>query len=278
MLKIGHQAVLFFKDKFYEASKQVLAIYNSEFDVHYKEDNSPLTQADLIANEILTKAILKVFPYDFIVSEEIKLKRNYQFPNAFWLIDPIDGTREFINKTGDFTLNIGYIEEGFPVWGMVYAPIYQELYYGGKDYGLYYEKNGIIQNVNDESWDGVIALVSRNHTHPKEQHILEFLGVTHKIPMGSSLKICKLAFNQADIYLRLGETSEWDTAAADALLTASGGMILTQHNQKLLYGKPNLNNPSLVAFSRNYLNKNSTVFDNIKQVLLEMMNADGKRF
>lgn len=254
-MKISSEDIKFFKKKIFYAAEKVLEIYYQPFEVYYKEDKSPLTDADIIANQILLEAIRTRFPTDFILSEEIKLTKNQPLPDKFWIIDPIDGTKEFVNKTGDFTLNIGYIENGFPVWGMVYAPVYQELYYGGTNFGIFYEKKGISQTIKKMNYQEVIALISRNHFTGKEDKILKHLGTTQKIPLGSSLKICKLAINQADIYLRLGETSEWDIAPADAILTASGGTIITINNERLKYGKPTLNNPSFIALSYQYIKK-----------------------
>ncbi len=265
-MKITPNIIKFFKEKFYYATDIVLEIYQKPFEVNYKDDKSPLTEADIKANEILTRAIKNVFPNDFIVSEEVKISRNVKTPENFWLIDPIDGTKEFVNKTGDFTLNIGYVEKGFPVWGMVYSPIYKELYFGGKDYGITFEKNGIVQELNSKPHQEVIALISRNHFTGKEERILKQLGVTQKVQMGSSLKICKLATNQADIYLRFGETSEWDIAPADSILIASGGTIITQNLDRLFYGKPSLNNPSFVAISANYIKNNPDFMENLKSI------------
>lgn len=267
-MKIHSMVVEFFKEKFYYAAEKVLEIYHSPFQVNYKSDKSPLTQADILANQILTEAIQTLFPKDFIISEEVKLSPNIKIPENFWLIDPIDGTKEFVNKTGDFTLNIGYIEKGFPIWGMVYAPVYQELYYGGVEYGIHYEKNGKAQEIVQTPNQEVIALISRNHFTGKEDAILNQLGVTKKISLGSSLKICKIALNEADIYLRIGETSEWDIAPAHAILAASKGLIITQNAQQLIYGKPTLNNPSFVAFSSNYLNKFPNFMENLKQIFI----------
>lgn len=268
-MKFSQSKIDFLKKKFFEASDEVLKIYETSFEVHYKKDKSPLTIADITANEILTLALHDLFPEDFIVSEEIKISKNYKLPDSFWLIDPIDGTKEFVKKTGDFTLNIGYVEKGLPVWGMVYAPIYKELYFGGKDLGIFYEKNGILQEIKKNRNDNeIIALVSRNHISGKEEILLKQLNVTQKIPMGSSLKICKLAINEADIYLRFGETSEWDIAPADALLTVSNGCILTKSGNRLSYGKKNLNNPSFIAFSSHFLNKIQP-FDTFLETILE---------
>ncbi len=265
-MKITPKVIQFFKDKFSFAADKVLEIYQKPFEVNYKEDKSPLTEADIKANEILTQAIQTLFPKDFIVSEEVKLSRNIKLPDSFWLIDPIDGTKEFVDKTGDFTLNIGFVEKGFPIWGMVYSPVYDELYFGGRDYGITFEKNGIVQELNKKTHQEIIALISRNHFTGKEEKILNQLGVTQKNQMGSSLKICKLATNQADVYLRFGETSEWDIAPADSLLIASGGTIITQHLDRLFYGKPSLNNPSFVAFSSNYIKKNPDYMEKLKSI------------
>lgn len=253
-MKLTLNEINFLKSKFLEASEKVLDIYNSNFEVSYKMDKSPLTLADLTANEILISALRTLFPNDFIVSEEMKEKPQTKLPNQFWLIDPIDGTKEFVNKTGDFTLNIGWVQESLPMWGMIYAPVYQEMYYGGIEYGVTYEKNGMLQPIVVKPQKEIVALVSRNHTSGKEDIILQELQVTQKIKMGSSLKICKLATHQADIYLRLGETSEWDIAPAHALLLANHGDIFTSYG-KLRYGKPSLNNPPLLALSANFLQK-----------------------
>lgn len=267
-MKIHSKVVEFFKERLYYTAEKVLEIYHSPFQVNYKSDKSPLTQADILASQILTEAIQTLFPEDFIISEEVKLSPNIKIPENFWLIDPIDGTKEFVNKTGDFTLNIGYVENGFPVWGMVYAPVYQELYYGGIEYGIHYEKNGRVQSIRSTPHHEVIALISRSHFTGKEDSILNQLGVTKKVQLGSSLKICKLALNEADIYLRIGETSEWDIAPAHAILAASKGLIVTRNAQHLVYGKPTLINPSFIAFSANYLNQFPKVIENLTHIFI----------
>jgi len=172
-MKLTLNEINFLKSKFLEASEKVLDIYNSNFEVSYKMDKSPLTLADLTANEILISALRTLFPNDFIVSEEMKEKPQTKLPNQFWLIDPIDGTKEFINKTGDFTLNIGWVQDSLPMWGMIYAPVYQEMYYGGIEYGVTYEKNGMLQPIVVKPQKEIIALVSRNHTSGKEDIILQ---------------------------------------------------------------------------------------------------------
>lgn len=242
------------------AGDAIMQVYSTDFNVVKKEDNSPLTQADLAAHQLIVQALSKLTPNIAILSEEsesmgFETRRQWQ---QYWLIDPLDGTREFIKRNGEFTVNIAFIDQHQPVLGVVYAPVTGLLYYASRGRGAYKQlETNHTQSIHTKALNLKQPTVagSRSHSNEKMQQFMHNLenaaGVAPElISMGSSLKICLVAEGLADVYPRLGPTSEWDTAAAHCVLKEAGGDIVDMSNQSLLYNtKDSLLNPSFFAKS-----------------------------
>lgn len=252
LLKIAIQAAI-------EAGKVIISIYQSDsFDTEMKSDNSPLTKADKEANEVIKKHLQETkIP---ILSEEGKLVEYSERMNwvRFWMVDPLDGTKEFVKRNGEFTVNIALIENGVPVLGVVYCPVKKWLYYADKENGSYKEtiENGkvITEKLPKVFYkEKYVVVGSRSHSSPETEAFIEKLkNNTNKeiefVSMGSSLKICLVAEGSADIYPRLAPTMEWDTAAAHAIALYSGFQITDfQSKNPLKYNKENLLNPHFIV-------------------------------
>lgn len=245
-----------------EAGSEIMAIYNSEFNVVSKADESPLTKADLNANAIINKHLV---PLEIqIISEENK-QANFSERkkwNSCWIVDPLDGTKEFVNRNGEFTVNIALIEDSKPILGVVYVPVSKTLYYSNvlekKAYKAELKShNATIEQIkvasteispknNDSKTLEIVA--SRSHLNDQTKAFINALknkGKTIKIvSKGSSLKFCLIAEGNADIYPRFAPTMEWDTAAGQAICNAVGVEVTSQEtNKSLLYNKENLLNP-----------------------------------
>jgi len=234
-----------------EASERVLHIYQSDFKVHFKEDNSPITAADLAANDIIFQGLRRVARDIPIVSEESaeapwEERKHWR---RFWLVDPIDGTKDFTQRTGEFTINIAMIEDGEPVMGVVIAPALKEAYWGVKGEGAYKrDRTGKVRHIRvAEPRDSLRVVASKNHLNEDTRAFIAKLGPHETLQAGSSLKFCRIAEGHADIYPRLGPTSEWDTAAAHAVLLAAGGKVQTFEGGPLKYGKEDVLNPWFIA-------------------------------
>lgn len=234
-----------------EASERVLHIYESDFKVSYKEDESPLTAADVASHEVIVKGLRNISRDIPILSEEgadIPWDERRHW-SRFWLVDPVDGTKEFTQRTGEFTVNIALIEDGEPVLGVVTVPALKEAFWGVKGQGAHRrDRSGRLHELRvaeRRSTRRVVA--SKNHLNAETKAFIEKLGDHELIQAGSSLKFCRIAEGRADIYPRLGPTSEWDTAAAHAVLSAAGGKVHTLDGKPLRYGKENLLNPHFVA-------------------------------
>ena len=237
-----------------KAHESILNIYSlSKFEIDYKQNNTPVTQADLLAHQIITKGLNKLTPYIPIVSEE---DENSFYLNkgvkCYWIIDPLDGTKEFIKKTGEFTCNIGLIKNSQPLYGFVGIPTNGLIYHGGKDYGSYKRTDDLneTQIKCSERKDPLRIIMSKSHINKETKEYVEGLDIPYvTIQAGSSLKFIKVAEGDADIYPRLGLTSEWDTAAAHAVLEGAGGLVLQLNGNELIYGKDNILNPYFLAES-----------------------------
>lgn len=241
-----------------EAGAAIMKVYATNFDVERKSDDSPLTQADLAAHHVIVQALKQLTPDIPVLSEEsdqMPAEQRNSWP-MYWLIDPLDGTREFIKRNGEFTVNIALINNHVSVLGVVYAPVTELLYYAMAGQGAYKQsKNFAPQRIQTASLniENVIVAGSRSHSDHKLQQFLTNLhiktGTTPElIHMGSSLKICLVADGGAHVYPRLGPTSEWDTAAAHCVLTEAGGDILDLQGNSLRYNtKTSLLNPSFFA-------------------------------
>lgn len=232
----------------------IMQIYQRDFSIEEKKDKSPLTEADQKANELIVNQLLALTPEIPVLSEEAV--DDFTGANAggeYWLVDPLDGTKEFIKKNGEFTVNIALIRHGEPVLGVVYAPALGDLYLGGESIGaVKVNAEGdrqpiqIAQKQAGQPWK---VVGSRSHASQETLDWLQPLGGYELIPMGSSLKICLVAEGKADLYPRLGPTCLWDTGAAHAIVNAAGGMIKTPQGDLLSYANTSEKlNPYFVVY------------------------------
>lgn len=251
-----------------EAGKAILEVYNTEFDVDFKEDKSPLTLADRKADDIIRQhLIITGIP---VISEEVEIpdyeiRKNWK---QYWLVDPLDGTKEFVNRNGEFTVNIAMIENNCPGLGVIYAPTLDLLYYSDRAGAFKIEKAihrisecNSIEELKAKSFvlpgskssDEFILVASRSHQNSETATFIENIQKNHQkiqlVSKGSSLKLCMIAEGSADCYPRFGPTSEWDTAAGHAIVNAAGGKLHQTNNpdSELTYNKMNLLNPSFIA-------------------------------
>lgn len=235
-----------------EAGKVIMEIYNKDIEVEFKDDKSPLTEADLKSNEIICSKLQEFYPNIPIMSEENKqveyeIRKNWEY---YWCIDPIDGTKEFIKKNGEFTVNIALIHKDTPVMGVVYAPALDEMYSAKKGSGAYKNDQKLPIEINRTPEKLLKVVASKSHLSKETQDFIDNLNSEHidQVSRGSSLKLCMVATGEADIYPRLAPTMEWDTAAADTIVRESGKMTYKfDSNSPLVYNKKNLLNPWFVV-------------------------------
>ncbi|MES1955410.1 3'(2'),5'-bisphosphate nucleotidase CysQ [Salinisphaera hydrothermalis] len=225
-----------------EAGAKTLPIYRSDFDVATKDDDSPLTQADLAAHRSIAAGLSALTPDTPQLSEEgadIDYDTRSEW-REYWLIDPLDGTKEFVNRNDQFTINIALIEDGRPVLGVVYAPALDRLWFGAHGVGAFRrEGDGEIEaiQVSPARTEKPRILVSRSHRSDAIEQLLSNMDDYEPVSMGSSLKFCVIAEGAADFYPRLGPTSEWDTAAGHAVLKAAGGYVTDARGRPLRYNE-----------------------------------------
>ncbi|MGB0453288.1 MAG: 3'(2'),5'-bisphosphate nucleotidase CysQ [Bacteriovoracaceae bacterium] len=246
-----------------EAGKIIMEIYNSDssFGIQEKGDGSPVTKADLAANKYIVESLEKEFPDIPIISEEIKAK-DYETRKSwdkFFLVDPIDGTKEFIKRNGEFTVNIAYCESDGPKIGVIDVPAFKETYWGSLD-GAFVERGKKIYSLPQRTMSKhkFRVAASRSHMTDKTKAVIKVLeekfGKIEILQYGSSLKMCKVAEGEVDYYPRLGPTYEWDTAAAHAILRAAGGEItIAGTDDPLKYNKEDLLNPHFEAKRKDIL-------------------------
>jgi len=238
----------------HKAGAAVMEVYASgDFNTIYKkEDDSPLTRADLASHRLLTEGLRALTPSWPVLSEESK-----EIPYAerkawdrYWLIDPLDGTKEFVKRRDEFTINVAMIERGAPVLGVVYAPAMEELYYAAGSQGSF-KKVGDGRperiRVGDYREAGVTVVVSRSHAGADVEALVGRIAPTESLSIGSSLKLCLVAEGRAHLYPRLGPTMEWDIAAAQCVVEEAGGTVTDLHGRRLRYNKPSLENPSFIV-------------------------------
>ena len=235
-----------------DAGAAILDIYSQGSAVRIKGDGSPVTNADLAAEAILLPAISIAAPSIQIVSEENTSSHGFAVTDRFFLVDPLDGTKEFLkaDNKGAFTVNIGLVEGGMPIMGIVYAPALDRLFFGARDAGAFEIFGNVCRKieVRKPPADGWTAVASASHRDEATNDWLQAQGIANTIEIGSSLKFCLIAAGEADAYPRYGPTMEWDTAAADAILRAAGGSVLTVDGQMLGYGKPGYRNTPFFAY------------------------------
>jgi len=248
------------------AGAKAAEIYQTDFDTELKGDGSAVTEADRLGEKIILAGLAELAPEIPVLAEEAASAGDIpELGDQFFLVDPLDGTREFVNKTGEFTVNIALIEDGCAVAGVVYAPGSSKLYFGARDAGASLQRvaPGADRSeaeppksihVRTAPPTGLIAVASRSHRSPETEIYLEILGARDFSPAGSSLKFCLIAEGLADVYPRLGRTMEWDTGAGQAVLEAAGGSVRVLENgeelEPLRYNKTDrgFDNPHFVAW------------------------------
>jgi 3'(2'), 5'-bisphosphate nucleotidase len=241
------------------AGAAILDIYrSSDFGVVHKDDASPLTAADQASNRILCEGLAALAPPFPIISEENKeipyeTRKNYAYT---WLVDPLDGTKEFIKRNGDFTVNIALVKGQELEMGVVYIPAHGELYWAWRGMGAFLEYGGEVQTLRSAadfrlSDPHLRVVCSRSHMSPETESFIRKLSNPELVSRGSALKFLLLAKGEAHIYPRLGPTMEWDTAAAQVILEEAGGQVVEASSSlPLLYNKANLRNPDFIAYGR----------------------------
>ncbi len=240
-----------------KAGEAIMNIYTRDFNVEYKSDDSPLTEADIRSNEIICSALAEHYPEIPVLSEEnkevpYKERKNWE---SYWCIDPIDGTKEFIKKNGEFTVNIALIHRNTPVLGVVYAPALGDLYKAKVGEGAFKNNRPLPLERNPAPQKLLRVVASKSHLSEETQEFIDRLSESteriKQVSKGSSLKLVMVAEGSADIYPRLSPTMEWDTAAADAIVRVAGKMSYRydegEASEPLTYNKENLINPWLVV-------------------------------
>ena len=234
------------------AGAAIMDIYQNTVTADYKGDGSPVTLADKKADSIILPALQNIEPTIAIVSEENSASHLLTPPKQFFIVDPLDGTKEFLKKDGlgSFTVNIALIENNNPVLGVVYAPALDRLFYGSKNLGAFEEVHGSakaikIRNVPET---GAVAVASVSHRDEQTDSWLNENKIGQTTSIGSSLKFCLLACGEADVYPRFGPTMEWDTAAGDAVLRAAGGRVVNPDYTPFFYAKKHYRNGPFIAY------------------------------
>lgn len=242
-----------------EAGDKIMEIYNGDdFDVKVKSDDSPVTEADEAADAIISAGLRKAFPDVMLVTEE-QADSHAKKGDTFLIVDPLDGTKEFIHRRGDFTVNIAYVENGTPTRGVVYAPAKNRMFFTQAD-GQSVEESGNFDkdavgdvtpiSVANSDNSALMVVASKSHRDQATDDYINKYNVKDSKSAGSSLKFCLVATGEADIYPRVGRTMEWDTAAGHAVLHGAGGKVVRFDNHEpLLYGKEDFANPFFIAYA-----------------------------
>lgn len=241
------------------AGERIMQIYSSDdFDIRAKSDDSPVTAADEAADALISEGLRAAFPDIALVTEE-QAETHGQTLSSFLIVDPLDGTKEFVQRRGDFTVNIAYVQDGIPVRGVVYAPAKGRLFYTTDDgrsveeTGPFGEMPGVTTPIGVNATPdnrALMVVASKSHRDAATDDYIARYGVRDMTSAGSSLKFCLVATGEADLYPRLGRTMEWDTAAGDAVLRGAGGEVVRfDDHSPLTYGKPGFENPFFIAYA-----------------------------
>ena len=240
-----------------KAGAAIMEVYHSEdFGETSKADNSPLTLADLAAHKIIVAGLSRLkFGYPILSEEDANIPYAVRSKwISFWLVDPLDGTKEFLKRNGEFTVNIALVENGVPVLGVVYAPVLDVCYCAARGTGAFVQRGEsaakTIKAVPHTAGAVIKVVASRSHSDARTEDLLKKLGDHECISMGSSLKLCLVAEAAAHFYPRLGPTMEWDTAAAHAVVNEAGGMVCDVAEQALRYNKEDLHNPEFLVLAK----------------------------
>ncbi len=235
------------------AGEVVMRHYEAGCDARVKPDRSPVTDADEEAEKLILARLAAAFPaVPVVAEEEAAAGRISTVGTRFFLVDPVDGTKEFVKRGGEFTVNIGEIVNGEPASGVVLAPAIGRLFVGAAGEGAYELSQDVMRDIacRAPAADGMVAVSSRSHPDARTDELLKTLPITGHTNAGSSLKFCLVAAGEADIYPRAGETMEWDTAAGHAVLRAAGGTVTNWDGTPFLYGKPGFRNGPFIARGR----------------------------
>jgi len=242
-----------------EAGAQIMQVYNGpDFEVRSKSDASPVTEADEAADALISAGLRAAFPDIPLITEEQAASHSLH-AQTFLIVDPLDGTKEFVQRRGDFTVNIAYVQDGVPVRGVVYAPAQRRLFYTLAD-GSSVEETGPLDphstgsrrqiRVASPDNEALMVVASKSHRDAATDAYIAGYAVRDMTSAGSSLKFCLIASGEADLYPRLGRTMEWDTAAGDAVLRGAGGHVVRfDDHTPLIYGKPGWDNPFFIAYA-----------------------------
>lgn len=243
------------------AGKEIMAVYARDFSVAEKADRSPLTEADLAAHRVIDAHLKALTPDIPVLSEESSASGHdvHKTSATYWLVDPLDGTREFVKRNGEFTVNIALIDDGKPVLGVVLAPALDVAYLASIGIGAFrMDASGsrvsihVAPHRGDTPWR---VVASRSHAGPEVDAFIARLGNCELVSMGSSLKLCLVAEGKADVYPRLGPTSLWDTAAAQCIVEQAGGQVCALDGRALSYGADaTILNPHFIVFGANEKN------------------------
>lgn len=238
-----------------QAGEAILRVYSEDFEVHSKEDASPVTEADLASHHVILNALGALTPDIPVLSEEdadVPFAERSSWRD-YWLVDPLDGTKEFVSRNGEFTVNIALISDHRAVLGVVLVPVTGACYFGAVGLGAFLQlRDGMPEKiaVRTPHANPIVVVGSRSHANPRLESHLEPLGNYEMVSMGSSLKCCLVAEGKADFYPRLGNTFEWDTAAAQAVVTAAGGQLTHLDGSPFQYNrKQSLLNPEFMVFA-----------------------------
>jgi 3'(2'), 5'-bisphosphate nucleotidase len=244
----------------HEAGRAVMAVYSQDFDHRVKDDSSPVTDADVESEAIILAGLKRIAPEVPVIAEEAAAGGAETIAGEkFFLVDPLDGTREFLSRNGEFTVNIALVEHGEPVAGVVYAPAIGRMFWGERGHGAAEAQLAPEGDADAANWRpihvrrrpqaGLTVVASRSHRDARTDDWLSTVDIGELVSAGSSLKFCLLAAGEADLYPRFGRTMEWDTAAGHAVLSAAGGRVATEDGAPLTYGKRarGFDNPGFIA-------------------------------
>lgn len=227
------------------AGDEILKWYKQDFRVEYKEDSSPVTEADKAANEIIVNSLKREFKEIPVLAEESKDDPSRLGKKYCFIVDPLDGTKEFINKNGEFTVNIALVEDERPIVGVIYVPVLEELYYAAKGRGAFMAAKGLDRPITVSSRTGNVRLAkSRSHCSAELERLIEKNHIEKIIVAGSSYKGCLLARGDVEVYYRFGRIMEWDTAAMDIIITEAGGIFCGMDGNLFKYNKEDPRNPT----------------------------------
>jgi len=225
-----------------EAAARILVVYDSDFAVERKDDQSPLTAADMAAHHCIVDGLEQLTPDIPVLSEESAedvaalVRRRW---SRLWLVDPLDGTREFVKRNGEFTVNIALIDDGVPILSVVQAPVTGALWHAARGRGAFRRegRHDIPLATRIPALPPLRVAASRSHADPRSAALMQRMGEIEPMPLGSSLKFCRIAEGGMDVYPRFGPTSEWDTAAGQCVLEAAGGLVIDPRGRPLRYNQ-----------------------------------------